>query len=111
MSDRTTVDLLQGTLAALILKALSWGPLHGYGIARWIEQVTGEELLVEEGSLYPALHRLEEEGWIKARWTTTDTGRRARVYEITAGGRKQLESEEMRWKSITAAVGKILKHA
>ncbi len=87
------------------------GPLHGYAIATQIESMSDELLRVEEGSLYPALHRLEETGVIKARWTTTETGRRARVYEITAAGRKQLESDEVRWKAITSAVGKILKHA
>jgi PadR family transcriptional regulator, regulatory protein PadR len=100
-----------GTLALLILRLLDGGSLHGYAIAQRIHLLSQEELSVEEGSLYPALHRLEEAGWIKARWTTTDTGRRARVYEITAGGKKQLESEEQRWKAITSAVGKILKHA
>jgi PadR family transcriptional regulator len=105
-------DALQGSLPLLVLKLLARrGPLHGYGVATQIENMSDETLRVEEGSLYPALHRLEEEGWIRARWTTTDTGRRARVYEITPAGRKQLESEEVRWKAITAAVGKILKHA
>jgi PadR family transcriptional regulator PadR len=105
-------DALQGSLPLLVLKLLARrGPLHGYGIATQIETMSDETLRVEEGSLYPALHRLEEARWIKARWTTTDTGRRARVYEIMPGGRKQLESEEMRWKAITAAVGKILKLA
>jgi PadR family transcriptional regulator, regulatory protein PadR len=105
-------DALQGSLPLLVLKLLARrGPLHGYGIATQIETMSDETLRVEEGSLYPALHRLEEDGEIQARWTTTDTGRRARVYEITAGGRKRLESEEARWRTITAAVGKILKHA
>ena len=105
------IELLQGTLDLLILQTLRWGPQHGYGIAQAIRAGSSDVLQVDTGSLYPALHRLEEAGWIKARWTTTVTGRRARVYEITAGGRKQLESEEVRWKAITAAVGKILKHA
>jgi PadR family transcriptional regulator, regulatory protein PadR len=105
-------DALQGSLPLLVLTLLDRrGPLHGYGIATQVENMSDEALRVEEGSLYPALHRLEEAGWIKARWTTTDTGRRARVYEITVSGRKQLETEEQRWKTITAAVGKILKHA
>ena len=105
-------DALQGSLPLLLLKLLERrGALHGYAIATQIEGMSDDTLRVEEGSLYPALHRLEEAGWIKARWTTSGTGRRARVYEITAGGRKQLESEEARWKAITAAVGKILKHA
>ena len=109
--SRYPADFLHGTLDTLILKTLTGGPMHGYAIGRWIEEATNCGLELEEGSLYPALHRLEEAGWIKARWTTTETGRRARVYEITAAGRKELESEEVRWKAITAAVGKILKHA
>ena len=96
----------------LVLTLLSRrGPLHGYGIATAIEGMSDETLRCEEGSLYPALHRLEEAGWIKARWKTTDSGRRARVYDITASGRRQLTSEEARWRAITAAVGHILKHA
>lgn len=105
-------DALQGSLPLLVLKLLARrGPLHGYGIATQIESMSAELLRVEEGSLYPALHRLEETRLIKARWTRTDTGRRARVYEITAAGRSQLEAEEQRWKAITAAVGRILKLA
>jgi PadR family transcriptional regulator len=105
-------DALQGSLPLLVMKLLARrGPLHGYAIATQIESMSDELLRVEEGSLYPALHRLEETGVIKARWTTTETGRRARVYEITGAGRKQLESDEVRWKAITSAVGKILKHA
>src|SRR5438067_13757332 len=105
-------DALQGSLPLLVLKLLARrGPLHGYAVATRIEGMSDDALRVEEGSLYPALHRLEEAGWIQARWTTSGTGRRARVYEITSGGRKQLAAEEMRWKAITAAVGKILKHA
>jgi transcriptional regulator len=105
-------DALQGSLPLLVLTLLARrGPLHGYAVATQIEGMSEDTLRVEEGSLYPALHRLEEAGWIRARWRTTDTGRRARVYEITASGRTQLESEEARWKAITAAVGRILKHA
>lgn len=105
-------DALQGSLPLLLLKLLDRrGSLHGYAMATQIEGMSDETLRVEEGSLYPALHRLEEAGMIRARWTTSGTGRRARVYEITAAGRKQLESEELRWKAITAAVGKVLKHA
>ena len=105
-------DALQGSLPLLVLTLLARrGPLHGYGIATAIESMSRDALRVEEGSLYPALHRLEEAGWIKARWTTTGTGRRARVYEITPAGEKQLSAEEARWKSITSAVGRILKHA
>jgi transcriptional regulator len=105
-------DALQGSLPLLVLKLLERrGPLHGYALTTQIEGMSNETLRVEEGSLYPALHRLEEARWIKAKWTRTDTGRRARIYEITAAGRTQLESEETRWKAITAAVGRILKHA
>ncbi|HTI37671.1 MAG TPA: PadR family transcriptional regulator [Vicinamibacterales bacterium] len=104
MTDRTSVDLLQGTLAALILKALSWGPLHGYGIARWIEHATADELLVEEGSLYPALHRLEARGLITSEWTRSDTNRRVRSYTLTAEGRAQLKAELSRWDRFSAAV-------
>jgi transcriptional regulator len=104
MSDRTSVDLLQGTLTALILKALSWGPLHGYGIARWIEQATGDELLVEEGSLYPALHRLEARRLITSHWTKSDTNRRVRSYTLTEDGRAQLRAELSRWGRFSVAV-------
>ena len=105
-------DALQGSLPLLVLKLLARrGPLHGYAIATQIESMSEEMLRVEEGSLYPALHRLEETGWIVAEWTRTETGRRARVYEVTADGRKQLDAEETRWKAITAAVGKVLRHA
>jgi transcriptional regulator len=104
-------DALQGTLLLLVLTILDRrGPLHGYGIAAQIMSLT-DELRVEEGSLYPALHRMEESGWIKARWSTTDKGRRVRFYELTPAGRRQLEAEEARWRTVTAAVGHVLKHA
>ena len=105
-------DALKGSLPLLVLKLLARrGPLHGYAIATQIESMSDEMLRVEEGSLYPALHRLEEAGGIRARWTTSETGRRARVYEITAAGRRQLESEEEHWRAVTAAVVKVLKLA
>jgi transcriptional regulator len=105
-------DALKGSLPLLVLKLLGRrGPLHGYAIATQIESMSDEMLRVEEGSLYPALHRLEEAGGIRARWTTSETGRRARVYEITAVGRKQLDSEELHWKNVTSAVGKVLRLA
>ena len=104
-------DALQGTLPLLVLTVLERrGPLHGYGISAHIEGLS-DVLRVEEGSLYPALHRMEEAGWVKARWATTEAGRRAREYEITVTGRRQLQAEEARWRSITAAVGHVLKHA
>ena len=111
MPDRTTIDLLQGTLGVLILKSLSWGPMHGYGIARWIEQITDDELLIEEGSLYPALHRMEQEGWLRAAWGTTEKNRQARFYTITAAGRKQLEHEEQSWARLTEGVRRVLRYA
>ena len=105
-------DALKGSLPLLVLKLLARrGPLHGYAIATQIGSMSDEMLRVEEGSLYPALHRLEEAGGIRARWTTSETGRRARVYEITAAGRRQLESEEVHWRAVTAAVVKVLKLA
>jgi len=104
-------DALQGTLPLLVLTVLERrGPLHGYGISAHIEGLS-DVLRVEEGSLYPALHRMEEAGWVKTRWVTSEAGRRAREYEITVAGRRQLQAEETRWRSITAAVGHVLKHA
>jgi transcriptional regulator len=96
----------------MVLKILSRRPkLHGYAIMTAIEEMSGEVLRVEEGSLYPALHRMEEAGWIKAEWITKDTGRRARIYEITAAGKKQLTAEEDRWNAVTSAVGRVLRMA
>jgi PadR family transcriptional regulator PadR len=105
-------DRLQGTLDLLILKILDRaGALHGYGIAQRIHQVTGESLRIEEGSLYPALQRMTAEKWLKAQWGTTDTGRKARFYAVTAAGRKQLGEEERRWLTLTEAVQKALRFA
>jgi len=104
-------DTFQGSLPLLILKILDRrGPLHGYGITTHIEGFS-DLLKVEEGSLYPALHRLEEAGAVRARWRTTENNRRARVYEITAAGRKQLHAGESRWMSVSAAIGEILREA
>jgi PadR family transcriptional regulator, regulatory protein PadR len=105
-------DALQGTLPLLLLTVLDRrGPLHGYGITLQIEGMSDSVLRVEEGSLYPALHRMEEAGWIRAKWARTETGRRARMYDITPAGRKQLEAEEARWRAVTAAVSHLLQHA
>jgi transcriptional regulator len=105
-------DSLQGSLDLMVLKILSRRPgLHGYAIMMAIEEMSGEVLRVEEGSLYPALHRMEEEEWIKAAWITKENGRRARTYDLTAAGKKRLESEETRWHAVTAAVGRVLKMA
>ena len=109
MTDRATnVDLLQGTLATLILKSLSWGPLHGYGIARWIELVTEDELLVEEGSLYPALHRLQARDLVTSLWTISETNRRVRCYSLTEQGKQQLRAEMSRWERFSVAVSRAL---
>ena len=99
-----TVDILRGTLDLLILKALSWGPSHGYGVARWIEQATSDVLRVEEGSLYPALHRLEEREWIVAEWGLSENRRRAKFYELTPPGRAQLRVETASWERFAGAV-------
>jgi transcriptional regulator len=105
-------DALQGALPLLVLKILlRRGPMHGYALTSQIEAMSEDVLRVMEGSLYPALHRMEEAGWIKARWAKTENKRRARVYEITATGRKQLDAEEARWQAVTGAVGHILRHA
>jgi len=102
-------DLLQGTLDLLILKTLSWGPAHGYAVARWIEQLTGEVLRIGEGSLYPALHRLEELGWLSSTWQLSSTNRRTKVYRLTAKGRLQLRAEAGAWTQFAEAVYKVLK--
>jgi transcriptional regulator len=102
-------DLLQGTLDLLILKTLSWGPAHGYAVARWIEQLTGQVLLIGEGSLYPALHRLEERGWLSSTWQLSSTNRRTKVYRLTTKGRQQLRAEAGAWTQFAEAVYKVLR--
>jgi PadR family transcriptional regulator len=104
-----TLDLLQGTLDLLILKTLSWGPAHGYAIARWIEQLTGEVLQIGEGSLYPALHRLDERGWVESEWRLSETNRRAKFYRLTTKGRQQLRAETAMWGQFVDAVGRVLR--
>jgi PadR family transcriptional regulator PadR len=104
-------DLLQGTLDMLILKALSAGPMHGYGVGQRIVQWAEEMLKVEEGSLYPALYRLEEGGWIKSEWGKSENNRRARFYTLTAAGRKRLGIEEENWRRLVLAVGKVMQTA
>ncbi|MGH7719099.1 MAG: PadR family transcriptional regulator [Gemmatimonadaceae bacterium] len=103
------MDLLKGTLDLLILKTLSWGPAHGYAIARWIERLTGEVLQIGEGSLYPALHRLEERGLVESEWRHGDGERRTKVYRLTAGGRAALRAEAATWGRFVDAVGKVLR--
>jgi transcriptional regulator len=100
-------DLLQGTLDMLILKALSLGALHGYGVIQRIRQMSGEMLSVEQGSLYPALYRIEQKGWVTSKWETNETGRRAKFYTLTRAGRRQLEAEEASWDRLVLAVTKM----
>ncbi len=100
----SNVEVLRGTLDLLILKAVSWGPAHGYAVARWIEQATDDVLRIEEGSLYPALHRLETRRWIAAAWGTTENNRRAKFYTLTAKGRAQLRLETVSWTRFAQAV-------
>jgi len=102
------LDLVRGTLDLLVLKALSWGPMHGLAVVRWIEQTTRDELQVEEGALYPALHRMEEKGWLDADWGYTDQNRKAKFYRVTAKGRKHLAAEHERWARYTSVVGLVL---
>jgi transcriptional regulator len=104
----SSLDLLQGTLDLLVLKTLSWGPAHGYDVARWIQDVTGDVLRVEEGSLYPALHRLEKRRLLKSSWGVSRNNRRAKYYEITAKGREALAAETGTWSDFTKAVGSVL---
>jgi PadR family transcriptional regulator PadR len=104
-------DALQGTLALLVLKSLDHGPMHGWGITLHIEEISCQVLRVEEGSLYPALHRMEQEGWIISEWGLSENNRRARFYRLTAAGRKQLAAEQSNWREVTNAVGLVLSFA
>jgi PadR family transcriptional regulator PadR len=108
---RPKTDVLQGTLALLILKTLVRGPMHGYGITLHIQLISKDVLRVEEGSLYPALHRMAQDGWITAEWGASQHNRRARFYSLTPAGRKQLAEEEKSWARLTAAVANVLQHA
>jgi PadR family transcriptional regulator PadR len=101
-------DRLHGTLDALVLKTLSWGPRHGYAIARWIEETTGSDIEVEEGSLYPSLYRMERKGWIEAEWGTSELNRRVKLYKLTTEGRKRLRQETSEWARFSSAVSRIL---
>lgn len=102
-------DLLQGTLDVLILKTLSWGPRHGYAVARWLEDSSAEAIRIEEGSLYPALYRMERKGWIEASWGMSELGRRAKFYQLTPAGRARLRAEITAWRRLSGAVGRILE--
>ncbi|MEW5915710.1 MAG: PadR family transcriptional regulator [Gemmatimonadota bacterium] len=104
-------DLFTGTLDLLILKAVSWGPRHGYAIGRWIRETTSDVLVVQEGALYPALHRLERKGWLSEDWRASETGRQAKYYTLTAKGRAQLRAERKRWQVFSSAVDLALETA
>lgn len=103
------IDLLQGTLDMLILKAVSLGPLHGYGVLLRIQQVSGEQLEIQQGSLYPALYRLEHQGWITSEWGESDNKRKAKFYSLTAAGRHQLHSETEKWNRMASLIASILR--
>jgi PadR family transcriptional regulator PadR len=102
------IEMLQGTLDVLILKTLGWGPMHGYAVARWLHQVTDDVLSIEEGSLYPSLHRMERKGWVQSEWGLSENNRRAKYYSLTAAGRRRLQAEVRTWAAFSAAVSKVL---
>ena len=108
MAKASKSDLLQGTLDLLILKTLALGPQHGWGISQRIQQISQDVLQVNQGSLYPALHRLEEQGWISSEWGTSDSNRQAKFYQLTRAGQRQLDIEQAQWARMSAAVGRIL---
>jgi len=107
-SYQNRIELLQGTLDLLVLQTLQWGPRHGYGISQAIRTDSGERIQVDTGSLYPALHRLERQKWIKAEWKQSESNQRTRVYTLTAAGKRQLASERSKWNQLTEAIGGIL---
>jgi transcriptional regulator len=111
MSRLSKLDLLQGTLALLILRTLQAGPRHGWAISERIQRISRDVLRVNQGSLYPALHRLEHQGWINAEWGVSERGRRARFYRLTASGRRQLAVETHTWARLTAAIGRVIEMA
>src|SRR5579872_1498951 len=111
MPPSSRLDLLQGTLDLLILRTLQTGPMHGWAISERIQQISQDVLRVNQGSLYPAMHRLEHQGWIQATWGVSELGRRARFYELTTAGRKQLERESENWARLSVAIGRILEMA
>lgn len=108
MAD-TKSDRLRGTLELLILRTLNWGPRHGYAIVRWLSDTTRDKLRIEEGSLYPALYRMEKKGLLASDWKTSELGRPAKFYRLTPAGKKQLEQEMLEWKDFTVAVGRVLR--
>ncbi len=108
MGIGNTQELLHGTLDVLVLKTLSWGPRHGYAIARWLEDATDDALAIGEGSLYPALYRMERRGWIAASWGMSELGRRAKLYSLTVDGQQQLERQTAQWAEFTRSVARVL---
>ena len=108
MVAKTKNNLVQGTLDMLVLKALSLGPMHGYGVGRRIQQTSDDVLRVEEGSLYPALYRIEQQGWIESEWGVSENNQRAKFYKLTRNGRKQLQVEEENWGRLAAAIFKVM---
>ena len=106
--ESSRIDLLQGTLDVLILKVVALGPIHGYAIAQRLQQMSGAVLQVQQGSLYPALHRLEKRRWLRAKWAASETGREARFYELTALGKKQLQEQRASWDRLSLAVSAVL---
>ena len=111
MAANDELGLIQGTLDALVLKTLSWGPRHGYAVARWIRETTADELLIEDGALYTALHRLEKRGWVESEWGVSENNRKAKYYQLTAAGRKQLGLRSALWERYAKAVFKVLRTA
>jgi PadR family transcriptional regulator PadR len=111
LADNARIELPQGTLDLLILKTVALEPLHGWGISERLQQISKDVVQVQQGSLYPALHRLERRGWLRPKWATTENNRRAKYYEITAAGRKQLSTEAESWRKLTAAVATLLDMA
>jgi PadR family transcriptional regulator PadR len=111
MSPSPAVDLLQGTLDLLVLRTLRTGPQHGWGIAQRIQQISEEVLRVNQGSLYPSLHRLEHEGWIEAEWGSSENNRRARFYRLTRAGQKRLDQETVNWERVSGAIARVLRLA
>lgn len=105
---KSSLDVVRGTLDVLILRALSWGPQHGYAVSQWIREQTDDELLVEEGALYPALYRMETKGWIEAEWGSSENNRKAKFYALTSDGRRHLKQEMATWERYTQAVSRIL---
>jgi transcriptional regulator len=110
-SDRDRIELMQGTLDMLVLRTLQWGPQHGHGIGQAIRAKSDEVLQIEHGSLYPALHRLERQRWLKAEWKPSESNRRAKYYSLTSAGKKQLLKEESKWKALVATIARVMKPA